>query len=470
MAITKQHIESALDYVPRWLEYQQRYMPYVGAQVAVRLDHELVFSDAFGYADLATGEKLTPKHLFRIASHSKTFTATAVFQLVEQGSLRLDDTAGALVPELAGSEVAGVSVRELLSHGAGITRDGRDSSFWSLNRLFPDRDELIQTLRDGKILDPNVHFKYSNIGYSLLGLIIEAASGQGYRDYVTANIVDRLGLKDTGPDLVTDRQGDYARGYSSRAHGDQRIEIQHIDTVAESAATGFFSRAEELTDYFQAHLDGDDRLLTDASKRRMRQTQWTIAPDSMYGLGLSITRVNDRTYYGHSGGYPGHITMSKFDPERRLSISVLTNANDGPAATLCNGILQLIDLALDSKHEAKTERQKPGNLEKFTGRFVSLWGIEDVAIFGGRLYSLSPVAENPAAEPCELEVISDHETRDVGDKGYGGYSEVNDYRFAEDGSVTELWSASGERMVPAGAFSLPAVVARPTSRTKLRQA
>src|SRR5690606_23102781 len=147
-------------------------------------------------------------------------------------------------------------------------------------------------------------FKYSNIGYSLLGLAIEGASGVPYREYVSREIVDKLGLEHTGPDLDFDRLDDYAKGYSSRAHGPDRVEIDHIDTFEESSATGFYSTASELSAYFQAHLDGDDRLLTDVSKRRMRQVQWTVTDDASYGLGLSITKVNKRTYHGHSGGYP----------------------------------------------------------------------------------------------------------------------------------------------------------------------
>jgi len=282
-------IKTALDYVPHYLSLQQWYMPFVGAQVAVRLDGDLVFNEAFGYADLANETPLTVDHLFRIASHSKTFTGVACMQLVEAGRVRLDDIASALVPELAKSPMGGVSVRELLAHGSGMIRDGDDSTFWSLDRTFPDRAELLKTIKKhGQVLAPNEHFKYSNIGYSLLGLIIEAASGLPYREYVTTNIVDRLKLKNTGPDLAMERIDDFAKGYTSRAHGPDRIEIEHIDTFAESSATGFYSTASELSSYFQAHLDGDDRLLTDESKRRMRQVQWTVTDESSYGLGLRV--------------------------------------------------------------------------------------------------------------------------------------------------------------------------------------
>lgn len=456
-------IKSALDYVPMFLEFQQSYMPFVGAQVAVRQDGDLLLNHAVGLADLGVNTPLTVDHLFRIASHSKTFTGVACIQLVEQGKLRLDDDVKAHVPELVDSPMGDVTVRELLAHGSGMTRDGDDSTFWSLDRTFPDKTELVETIQQhGKVLEPNEHFKYSNIGYALLGLIIESASGVPYRTYVTTNIVDRLGLKHTGPDLNTDRLDDYAKGYSSRAHGPERIEIEHIDTYVESSATGFYATAAELTDYFQAFLDGDDRLLTDASKRRMRQVQWTISDDAKYGLGLSIMVVNGRTYYGHSGGYPGHITMSKVDLDRRLSISVLTNSNDGPAATLCTAILRLIDLALNEKREAKTAPRSAEQLSRFEGRFAALWGVTDVVNLGGRLYSMSPSMENPASEATELDVVSDTELKVVGDKGFGGYGEIMRYTFTEDCSVDRIRGASGMKLVPIESFTLPDKVRRPS--------
>lgn len=460
--IDRQAIESALAWVPSYLAFQREYMPFVGAQVAVRLDGDLVFSHAEGHADLADDTELTTDHLFRIASHSKTFTGVACMQLVERGNLRLDDTVRQHVPELGDAAMGSATVRELLSHGSGMVRDGDDASFWSLERQFPNERELLDTIRrHGKVIEPNEHFKYSNIAYSLLGVIIERASGVPYRQYVMEHIVDLLGLKNTGPDLNGERLADLAKGYSSRAHGAERVEIEHIDTSAESSATGFYANAEDLTAYFQAHLDGDDRILSDASKRRMRQVQWTITDEAMYGLGLSTTKVNGRTYYGHSGGYPGHITMSKLDLERRMSISVLTNTNDGPAATVMTAILKLIDLALDEKHDARTEPQSSDELSRFEGRFADLWGLTDVVNLGGRLHLLNPTLQDPASEAVEVERVSDAELKVVGDKGFGGYGEIVRYTFDDAGSVDWVRGPSGHRLIPAERFTLTGTVRRP---------
>src|SRR5262249_40257578 len=138
--------------------------------------------------------------IFRIASHSKTFTATAIMQLVEQQRLRLDDRLQQHVPWLASE----ATVRQTLNHASGITRDGSDAEFWAVEQAFPNREELraIATSAAAGVLDPNTSFKYSNIGFGLLGLAIEAVTGLTYNDYVRENIVTRLRLASTGPEVT----------------------------------------------------------------------------------------------------------------------------------------------------------------------------------------------------------------------------------------------------------------------------
>src|SRR3954447_12604013 len=139
-------MQEALAYVDAWLDYRVWKLRAPGAQVAVWFDGGLQFSKAYGVSNLDTGEALTTSHLFRIASHSKTFTATAVMQLVEAGKLRLDDTAGSWIPELAeaGSPLAAATVRHLVAHAAGVRRDGVDATYWALTRPFPDEAALLE--------------------------------------------------------------------------------------------------------------------------------------------------------------------------------------------------------------------------------------------------------------------------------------------------------------------------------------
>jgi CubicO group peptidase (beta-lactamase class C family) len=446
------NLREALAYYDRWLAFQQRYHRVPGIQAAVYAGDGVAFSAAYGLADVENDVPLTEQHLFRIASHSKTFTATAIFQLAEQGRLRLDDKAGQHVTELVGTALGERTIRELLAHAGGVTRDSVAADWWQLSGLFPDRDQLVAILRQDSsaVLAENDRFKYSNIGYGLLGLVIEAASGTPYNTFVQTGIVDKLGLTGLGPELDPSRLSEYSVGYSALAYADSRVPIDHVDTRALSSATGFFGSARDLVTYFSAHLPGDDRLISDKSKREMQHPLWKVGKksDSHYGLGLDVAKVGERQVFGHGGGYPGHITNSLVDAERGLAVSVLTNAIDGPAGRLAQGLLKLVDLA------ASDERGDAKSLERYAGRYANLWGVADLVVLGGRLYELSPDADDPAAEPVLLEVDGDT-VRVAGGSGFGSYGEAYQFTFGADGKVESVRGASGVLAHPIDAFSLP---------------
>jgi CubicO group peptidase (beta-lactamase class C family) len=435
----------AMGYFGSWLAFRQQYLRVPGIQAAFLLGDEVLFSEAYGLAAAET--PLTTSHLFRIASHSKTFTATAVLQLVEQGRLRLDDPVGTWLPYLgeADSPLAPVTVRELLAHAGGVVRDGADGDHWQLFRQFPDAQQLRSISLEGgaAVLAPNERFKYSNIGYSLLGAVIERVSGTSYAEYVQEHILDVVGLSDTGPELNRSRLAEYAQGFSSLAYAPTRVPIEHVDTRAMASATGFYSTASDVVRYFAAHFFGDDRLLSDGSKRLMQQQQWTVGIDNRaYGLGLGLTTSGGRTLIGHGGGYPGHITSTVADPKDRFALSVLTNAIDGPAEECALAGIHLLDLALRQENP-----DGAGDLTRFTGRFADLWGVTDIAVLGGRLYLLRPNLPDPADKAAELEVVDDHTLRIAGGTGFGSYGERVSYEF--DGNrVRSLRAESGITLVP----------------------
>src|SRR5712691_10295788 len=209
-------LSAALDYIPRWLEFQLRHTDQPG----------------FGVADIDTGETLTPRHRFRVASHSKSFPAAAVMKLREQGRLKLDDPAGQYVDGLHPA-VAEVTIAQLLSHSAGLVRDGADASHFSDRRPFPNERELRADLAEAPPIAPNTRFKYSNHGFGLVGLIIEAVTGEPYRVIVQREIVDPAGLGETQPDMPIADGAAIARpqrqaatrsaGRHSRRQPDQRV-------------------------------------------------------------------------------------------------------------------------------------------------------------------------------------------------------------------------------------------------------
>lgn len=453
-AEAREVVRQAARYADDWVALRGRTQRIPGIQVAVAVTGEIVLSSAHGFARLPetsgagdAGEPLTTRHLFRIASHSKTFTATAVLQLVEAGSLRLDDAVGEHVVGLADSPIADCTLAELLAHGGGVVRDSHEAGFWQLEHEFPDGDALLAACRDAPdVLERNERFKYSNIGYGVLGLVVEAASGRSYADYVGAEILERLGLRDTGPELDSARADEYATGYSGLAAHVRRLPIDPVDTRALASATGFWSTAEDLCRYAAGHVLGDERLLSDAAKRRMHRGEWDVeGTDERYGLGFGIQTVGERRMLGHGGGFPGYITRTLFDPVDGLTVVVLTNAIDGPALALTKGIVRLVDVALEASKDHSA--QSVGDLASYAGRFAALWGVTDIVDLGGRLRLVDPNQPDPTEEMGTLEVVDADTLRIEDDTGYAAPGEQVRYVRRADGDTARV-TIGGVTAVP----------------------
>ena len=454
-------LREALAYVDSWLDYRVWKLRTPGAQVAVWFDRAIQFSKAYGVANLDTREPLTTSHLFRIASHSKTFTATAVMQLVEAGKLRLDDTAGLWIPELteAGSPLADATVRELVSNSAGVIRDGVDSTFWTHGRPFLNEETLLELcIREGFVRQPEATFKYSNIGFSLLGLIVGKAAGSTYHEYTKTAIIHQLGLRNTGPELDDARLPEYAGGHSGLTSWTDRQVIPHVETYAMASATGFYSTAEDMVQFASAHFFGDDRLIRDRSKSEMQRPVWTgqnpDVPQDGYGYGTDVHHYAGHRMVGHSGGYPGHITRTMWDPNEGLAISVLTNAVDGPAEELAAGILKILDkarevspkLPLSSGLVNSAAITPPAAPETeidpsiFTGRFAALWGVTDVCHLGGKLFASTPAGPSPIVQPYELAVVDKNTLCIMDGSPYGSVGEFFRYERDADGKIVSLFT------------------------------
>ena len=446
---------AVLPYVERWIAYRAWKLRVPGVQYAVWFGGRVRLSGAVGSADLASGTPLTTGHLFRIASHSKTITATAILQLMEAGRLRLDDTVATHVPELidASSGIGRVRLRELLEHGGGVLRDGLDGDHWQHAQAFPDEGELLAMVRDdGVKAEPNSRFDYSNLGYGLLGLVVSRVSGQPFADYTHEHITAPLGLDHTHAELDPRRAGDYATGYSGFHTSLERRPLAHVDTGALAPATGFASTAEDVVRYLAAHRLGSGELLTDASKRLQRRRAWTSAPagEVGYGMGLILEKVAGRDVLGHSGGYPGHITRSFLDPEDQIAVSVLTNAIDGPAHELSSGVLALIDAALRTpdRRSLTSGPTELGDTSMFEGRFAGVWGVRDVVRLGDRLVTLSPGGPDPLAAVDELEVVDDSTLRIVSGDGFGAVGEHIGYERDPAGEVVSVRAGGGVTLWP----------------------
>ena len=396
-------VRSLSGLIDDWVAFQRWYRQVPGIAVGIGVGDEVVLATGHGMADLERGLPVTATTRFRIASHSKVFTTTAIMQLVEQGRLRLDDRVADhldwFAPE-AGTddERAHITVRHLLTHSSGLTRDGT-TTHWHTGR-FPSLDELVASVADMPVFGTVEHLKYSNIAFTLAGQVIESVTGRSYEEHLTEAIVEPLGLSATTPDLPDDLS-EHAVGYPRFLPGRDRPPFDHAEAGAMNSATGFSSNVVDLLRWYQAHRPGSGELLHDRSKREMQRVQFEDLP-MRWGLGFSVASHGKRRFATHGGGYPGFITYSGVEPATGLSIVVLTNAADGPARPLFDGIVRLIDLATGGRFDGDAPFDADA-ADQLTGFYEHVWGVEQVARVGSKMVTLDPVQADPLLALSVLE-------------------------------------------------------------------
>lgn len=441
----RRSLDRALSYVDSWLGWRCPRTDIPGCAVALSWRGNVLFAGAYGHADVESGRRLQNEDVFRVASHSKSFTATAVMQLAERGLLHLDDPVVRHLDWLSAHSdrrFQEVTLRQLLSHGAGVIRDGLDADFWQLSRAFPTARQFEEEVLDAQLVtDPNVAMKYSNFGYGLLGKVVEEVSGTTFAAYTDEHICAPLGLASTAAEPTPHLAAQCATGYTRRDAGGERRPIPPVDTHALAPATGFASTTGDLCTYFTAHFVGSRKLLSDSSKREMQRVQWhALRPgpgiEQDYGLGLQLDRVGGHRTFGHSGGFPGFATRTFADPKDRLVVTVLTNCIDGPAVDIGRGIFKVIDKFCEGP-SAPTR-----NLRRLEGRYVNLFGVIDLVATGGTPVAADPSSWNPFEDPDRLEPVGPTTLRIADGGSYGSTGELVHFHL-EDGHVSSVvWSGA----------------------------
>ena len=400
-------IRAAAGYLRTWLETQAAHRRVPGVQVAVRSGGELVLSAAVGVADVghrhAAHDRDTSSTSRRTPRPSPRPPSCSWSRPAGCGSTTRSAT---YVPELAaaGSPIARVTVRELLGHQSGVTRDGAHADFWQLETPFPDRARAGRrgAARRGRAR-PQRALQVLQRRLRAGRPAVEAVTGTSFASTSPTPSSSRSASPGPAPTTTPSGRASTPPGTpgccsASRPGGCSGTR----GTGAYAPATGFWSTAEELSAFAEAALVlGDERLLPDDAKRIMQRQESVVTAYGTeigkYGLGVELTTVGDRQLVGHSGGWPGHITLTLADPATDLVVSVLTNAVDGPAQELAHGLVKLVDAALTPRAEVPAPPADAPPLASFTGRFAGLWGVLDVAELGGRLVLVRPTAARPAA-------------------------------------------------------------------------
>lgn len=430
----------ALDYVSSWLAFQQRHQQQPGVAIAVMQGDRLVLETAFGQADLSTGEALTPRHGFRIASHSKSFTAAGLLKLAEAGRLRLDDPVGTHVPGLH-PQIATATLRQIVSNSAGLTRDGPDSGQFTDRRPYLDKATLLADLAAPPPLPASQRFKYSNHGFALLGLVIEAVTGRPYADWIAQEVVAAAGLTETTPGIEGWGARPMAKGHSGRLPLDRRVVIPATNPGhAMDAAAGFVATAADLARYYaQLSPDAATSILSPLSRREMSRRHWADDESALgrhYGLGTISGGDGSWRWFGHAGGFQGFITRTCVFPEQDLTVTVLTNAIDGQAHPWLDGVVHILK-------RFKETGPASVDLADWNGRWWTVWGCGDLVAMSGKVLVANPALLTPFQDAPEIAIAAKDSGRIVRSSGFGSPGEAVTLNRGTDGRIESVRLGGG---------------------------
>lgn len=430
-------IEVAGKVVDCWLPMKIQYDHAPGTVVCIAVNGVPKYINAFGFSDLEHKTKMVKDAQFRVASMSKMFTAVAILQLQEKELLRLDDRVSTFLPWFGGKkekiDLTNVTIRQLLAHQAGLFRDGIAKQ-WITDRFPIDLDSTINS--KSIIFENGITLKYSNHGYAVLGALIEKISKQTYSDYVTKNIIEKLELKNTLPDLPEKRPNKLVNGYTRYLPDNpKQTKESDIFTYAYASATGFISDVKDLAVFLASlHIESKKSLLSRESRKTMMQVHGITDKEAMYGLGLSLDKDSGQLTYGHSGGFAGYTTNAIADPENNIQVIVLTNTNSNTAWVVSNNVMRLIH-KLKSMEDIKYIAAEP-----YSGTFRSRWGDVTVVALGENLCDFSADTPNPVKMWSIMESKKKHVFKNTDKSGFGYPGEEVRFVKIKDGKAVEMIS------------------------------
>lgn len=317
----------------------------------------VLFEGGFGCRTLG-GPAPDRQTRFRIASCTKSFTIAALLTLRDAGKLVLDEPITTFVPALRATLPTGAPVaptlRMLMSMAGGLPTDDP----WADRQESLSREAFLAVLAKGVRFStvPGSRFEYSNLGFALLGQVIEEVSGQAFPDFVAETLLRPLGLGMTTFDYTTVPEEQMATGY--RPVGGDWLALQLSGPGAFSSIGGVISTGADLAKWaawlFEAFRDDvpERGPLSAASRREMQRVHCPIAPElgedlllKGYGFGLMAeTDARHGLTVHHSGGYPGFSSHMRWSPEARIGIVGFENATySGAWKPVAAGLRRILD-------------------------------------------------------------------------------------------------------------------------------
>jgi CubicO group peptidase (beta-lactamase class C family) len=329
--------DDALAELDAYLDRQLGSLNVPGAALAVVEGDEIVHLRAFGRAR-PRGEAPSPQTPFVLGSLTKSFTALAVMQLVEDGQVELDDPVQAYLPwfEVADPKAsARMTVRHLLNQTSGLPQMPGMLNLADFDSRPDATERQMRALSTLKLPRPvGSAFEYSNLNYNLLGLIVEAASGESYADYVQSHIFEPLKMRHSYTSQAAAQQDGLAVGH--RYWFGTPLAAPDLPLPGGSLPSGqLIASAEDMGHYLIAHLNGGRyggaQILSSAGVDELHRpaadaTTMGIALGD-YAMGWLSLRAGEERIVWHSGTLPDFFSYMALVPEKKRALVLLVNAN-----------------------------------------------------------------------------------------------------------------------------------------------
>ena len=292
-------------------------------------DGNVLYSRSFGYSQIKGNEKKpsTAETKYRIGSITKTFTAVMIFQLVEEGTLKLTGTLDKFFPQIPNADR--ITIGQILAHRSGIHNLQADGSWGMQPRT---KDEVVARIAQGQPdFEPDARHLYSNAGYVLLGYIVEKVGGKPYQEALNERITSRIGLKDTYLGSgKTDPGKNEALSY--RYIGGWR-EAAELDFSVPAGAGSILSTPADMTKFIQSLFDL--KLVSQDSLKQM-----TTMRDGE-GMGMVPFSFAGKTLYGETGGSSSSGAWLAYLPEEKLALAYATNAKIYAVSNIVSGVFDI---------------------------------------------------------------------------------------------------------------------------------
>lgn len=299
---------------------------------------------AFGIADKADCRPMRPDLFMRIGSETKTFTVTALLELVDRGEVGLDDPISRYVPGVPDGQ--NITLRELAGMRSGLFPYSADTGFQHLLQTQPHRQYTPQELlgfafaHENKFT-PGTQFDYSNTNTVLLGLVIEKVTHRPLRDAIRDMITRPSGLDDTFLPVRAEFPRPHAHGYTDETVDGSEADATDWNPSWGWAAGAMISDLEDLHSWAVNVATGE--LLKPQTQAERLDALPTGAPGDAYGLGIDI----NHGWIGHAGSLPGYQSLTVYLPALRATMVILLNTDirsngENPSTLLGRAITQVI--------------------------------------------------------------------------------------------------------------------------------